>query len=76
MSSVSGVYSTYIAYSFSVDEDVPGHESSNTVEDQSQVEEVEPVSGRAVLHHQTRGHRVARPGLVASLALQVGRVAA
>ena len=37
--------STYIAYSFSVDEDVPRHESPNAVEDQRQVEEVVPVGG-------------------------------
>ena len=39
------LYSTYIAYSFSVDEDVPRHEGPDAVEDEGQVEEVVPVGG-------------------------------
>ena len=39
------LYSTYISYSFSVDEDVPRHEGPDAVEDEGQVEEVVPVGG-------------------------------
>ena len=38
--------STYIAYSFGVDEDVPRHERAHAVQNQRQVEQVPAVQGR------------------------------
>ena len=45
------LYSTYIAYSFSVDEDVPRHEGAHPVQHQRQVEQVPAVQGRILRQH-------------------------